>query len=394
MTSYQPTDKIATPLDKESSVRVFSCLLDAGMLGIRLYLFLRSRDKAGTGRLYLKVSDLCEALGVSRSTIYQWLKDKNCFYRPKYFKSGKNKGYVLVRYRALKDVCFRSGAYPTHWFELMPRELGNRMVAISTAVEAVVKTGQIQAEYALKHPPQPKDVKKRGFVNHQKYDVIPAERAVKALSKVEKGHRETARLDKSQVKGYGFTSRFRFFAISGRQRVAGVSQRWIAKKQKRSEPTACRRLSAKSRQKYGLAPLQRRRVAYEIGCDVFAARVQTYLEYELGCDYGAIEHEGRIKMVAMLDLGNGRKPYILLTNIYSTDIEVFPCKYLRFRINRFVKSGGARKSGNPLIDETSVNSVDSLGISNSPARGKENLPTGFNTDHLSDEIDLAMVSAI
>lgn len=394
MTSYQPTDKIATPLDKESPVRVFSCLLDAKLAGIRLYLFLRSRDKAGTGLVYVRVSDLCQALGVSKSTVHAWLNDTECFLERKYFRRGKNKGYVLVRYRALKDICFRNEIYPSHWFEMMPKDLGRRMVAISLGTEAVVKKGQIQAEYALKHPPQPKDAKKRGFVNRQKYDVIPAQRAVTALSKVEKGRREQTRLDQSQSKGYGFTSRFRYFAISGRQRVAGVSQRWVAKKQKRSEPTARRRLSAKSRQKYGLNPLQRRRVAYEIGCDVFAARVQTYLEYELGCDYGAIEHEGHIKIVALLDLGNGRLPYVLLTNVYGTDIEVFPCKYLRFRINRFVKAGGIRKSGKPRSDQNDVFGVISGNDQNKSEGEKENIPTGFNTDHLLDEPETPMISAI
>lgn len=362
MTFYPSTTPLATPLDKESPVRVFSCLLETALPGIRLYLFLRDRDRFGTGLMYVKIGEICEALGVSRSTVYKWLEDKECFHSRKYFTRGKNKGYARIRYRALKDICYRNGVYPDHWFELTPSQLGNRMVARLTGTEAAVAKGQIQSEFVLKHQPQPKDAQKRGSIGRQKFDVISAERAATALSKVEKKRSETTRLDKIQSKGYGFQPMFRFFAISGRQRVATVSQRWVAKKQRRSETTSQRRLSAKSRQKYGLAPLQRRRVAYQIGCEAFAARVQHYLDYEIGCDYGAIEHEGRTKIVAMLDLGHGRLPHILYPNVYKTEVKVYPCKCIRFRINQFRKAGGTKKAKTPKIDVFLVSTVDLVGL--------------------------------
>ncbi|MGL5065542.1 MAG: hypothetical protein ACRC62_36700 [Microcoleus sp.] len=308
-------------------------------MGNRLYSYVRHLDAEssfkGCGYVCLDRDTVCNKLGIARSTWYLWLSDRECFLKVEKVRRGPHKGKTLIRYRSLKQICYRNGLLPDHVTYMLPRELGSRMVALGLGAEAMVAKGQRQAEYCLKHSRQPEDSKQRGSAGRTKYDVITAQEAISSVSRAEKKVRVNPS-SKETDKGLGVKTGFRFFPISGHQRVAGVSQLWLSKKLDRSETTARRRLSNAKRREYGLDPLQRRRVVYEITDQNLAARVEFYLYAEVRSSFGVMLLDGRPTVVGMIDIGSGRKAYILYTNVYQTQIDVFACKGLRYRLNRLV----------------------------------------------------------
>jgi hypothetical protein len=137
----------------------------------------------------------------------------------------------------------------------------------------------------------------------------------------------------------GFKSRsFRYFRIAPDQLVPGITQKDMALRLNRSVRTIRRRLSNTTRIRYGIAPLNRRRVLQKLEPDT-EKHFAEYLD-SIHANYASVGYGDRIIQIGRIKIGEeAPQVYRLLTNIYNFDtpFELMSARCARSRFKRAIK---------------------------------------------------------
>lgn len=316
-------------------MRIYSALIDCGSAAVRTWFGLRALDTAGSGFVRISLEDFSKSIGLSIPTIYRHLRDQRFFPVVKRSQGG----FVTVSYRGIVKLCvllgIESGKAMGACTEFLFEWLGDRSLCAAYATEIEAQQGQTQAYYAA-----------QGADTEDKDKIINPDQAVVVLSKKERAVRKGMRKS-GLCRGFKPRRAFRFFRIRFDQSVPGITQVELGKRLGRTERTIRRRLSNKSRARWGIAPLNRRRVIQEFTPAV-EKRMGEYLQ-ALRTDFVSVAFGDRTIQVGKIKIGNeAARPYRLLTNIYEFGFELLSGRKHRAKLNRLagrIQSNTAPKTG-------------------------------------------------
>ena len=313
----------------EPTTRVYAGLIDCGHAAVRSWFHLRALDTVGQGWVDIDLKEFCKEQGSSSATVYRHLGNKTFFPQVIRAKGGKIRVYMRSLAKACLDVGIDSGERLGACAEFLMKWLGDRHLCAIYATELTLQNGQRQAYHAATRAKKETD----------KSQIIDPSIAVIQLSKAEERLRiqeqRAARAAGRSVNFTGFKSRrFRFYRISPDQIVPGVTQKQVAKHLGRDERTIRRRSSNRQRARYGIAPLNRRRVLKELPPDV-EKRFTEYLS-QTNVNFAAVAYGDSIIQIGRIKIGNEPfRTYRLLTNIYEFDFQLIRARRVRAKLNAF-----------------------------------------------------------
>jgi uncharacterized protein YnzC (UPF0291/DUF896 family) len=339
-TKTSPVNKSADLIPKIKSdkfpvaVQVFSGLLDCGHPAVRTWFALRAMDVIGQGWVDIRVIDFAGWLGVTRYTTYRHIANKVFF--PQVHRTAEGK--VRVYLAGIAPVAIALGFTTVKSLgactEFLPEWVGRGFVSRLQSTELEAQNAQRQAyRTAIKSA--------KGGLERSKI-IDPAKAAI-AHSKIEKrliGARDKRRKELGRsVVLRGFKSRsFRYFRIAPDQLVPGITQKDMALRLNRSVRTIRRRLSNTTRIRYGIAPLNRRRVLQKLEPDT-EKHFAEYLD-SIHANYASVGYGDRIIQIGRIKIGEeAPQVYRLLTNIYhfDTPFELMSARCARSRFKRAIK---------------------------------------------------------
>ena len=282
---------MTTPAATNTTIRVFTRLLDCGQKCARLWHFLRALDQKGSGQVLFSRLWIAQQMGVSVRTVQRWLRQglvRGWFRRVERLA----KGLVAVYLSGIKAVSVGLGVDSLGAIsDVSSEHLGrSEAKALCTALEAQHR--QRQAYWAAK----------RAAKGRRKQLVLNPEKMATS---------ETMPGEKSLIR------------ISAPFSVPGCSHAGLAKATNWSQSTIKRRLNNRWRCDLNLDIIEKRRVAAELD--------DPQLAFELA-------ESGQSFLVTKNALGHGRVIKVsadglsqLGTNIYHTDYELLSCVGVRRR---------------------------------------------------------------
>jgi hypothetical protein len=358
------------------AAKSFPNLMDQGSGGAaaRTWMVIRALDQQdgafGKGWIRVDKQVLRKALGVSPATLTRHLRDQ------KFFPCVKRsrKGIITISYTSLNKVTVALGVTELGpCCEMLIQDLGNRSRAMANGTETMVQFGQDQAVYRAERLRKTN----KGF----KGTVYEPDYVVSALSQKEEFLRANSGftsedrkpdlgLDFNSIQGNEFNidpeelfapsskASFRFFRIGPNDAAPGISQAKVAKLQGRSSKTISRRLQNVNRVRWGLEPLDRRRVIQR-----FPEDQEDLIRYrldDLKVKYAALEHEGKLIQVGLLKLRNDKaRPFLMLTNVYGCNNVLVAARSTRKRLKRFLNEAEAKVQAE-LILKNSIEAEPAL----------------------------------
>ena len=348
------------------AAKTFPNLIDQGSGGAaaRTWTVVRALDQQdgefGKGYVRVDKQELRKALGVSPATLTRHLRDKKFFPCVKRLRGG----IVTISYTSLLKVSVALGVTQLGpCCEMLIQDLGNRSRAMANGTETMVQFGQDQAVYRAERLRKTN----KGFTGN----LYEPDYVTTALSRKEKligvntefppeDRKPDLRLDFNSIQGNGFDidpeelfapepkPSFRFFMIGPNEAAPGISQARVAQQQGRSAKTISRRLQNVNRERWGLEPLDRRRVIQKFPKDQEA--LMGYRLETLKVRYAALQHEGELIQVGLIKLRNDKaRPYRMLTNVYACDDVLIGARPTRKRLKRFIKKAEAKAHAEVIL---------------------------------------------
>lgn len=316
------------------AVPVFTGLLDCGHVAARTWFYLRAVDAKGQGWVETKVIELAEWMGLTRQTIYTHISNKIFF--PQVHKTPT--GRIRIYLAGIANVAIAVGLSSVKELgacaEYDPTWLSNHMVAVTYGTELEVQNGQRQAYKSALN--SSKGVDKDKIIDPAFAAIAHSKKESKLRKAQDKRRSERGR----SVVLQGFKSRgFRMFRIGFDQLVPGITQEEIGKRLNRSTRTIKRRLANTTRIRYGIAPLNRRRVIQKLAPDV-EKRFGQYLDH-MNLDFASVSYGDRIIQIGRFKVGEeAPQVYRLLTNVYDVNESAFvllSARCARSRVKRIIK---------------------------------------------------------
>jgi hypothetical protein len=316
-----------------AAVVVFSGLLDCGHGAIRTWFALRAVDTKGQGWVDFKIADLANWMGCDRSTIYRHLSNKVFF--PQVMKyAGKVRVFLKSVAKVAADLGFDTVKSLGACAEFDPKWLGKHMLSVTYGTELEVQNGQRQAYRTAIY--SSKGAQREKIVDPNFAAIAHSKKEDKLRKARDKRRQELGR----SVVVQGFKPRsYRMFRIRFDQLVPGVTQEEIGKRLGRSTRTIKRRLNNTTRIRYGIAPLNRRRVIQELAPDV-EKRFADYLNH-MNLDFASVKYGNLVIQIGRFKVGEEKvRIYRLLTNAYDFNENAFTllsARCARARTKRLLK---------------------------------------------------------
>jgi hypothetical protein len=269
------------------TIRTYTALSDCGHECVRLWLWLRSQDVEGSGKVCITPREISRRMCVALSTVYRWLANSVWF-------RGRDRATQSIYYTSIAKVCVYLGISHLGTISRVSLLHLSRSANKLTATQLDAQQGQRRARYKIRNMKR----------MHRPRKLEP--------------------FGTSETSTGGTARTFRYFVVPQRYTVPVVSTETIANQSRYSTQTIRKRLRNSTRTGKGLPQLKRVRLLIPAPPEV------TFAMGQAGKSFASVGD--RVYKVMMSD----GKAYRLGCNHYEENFVLESCRFLRSRIKHAV----------------------------------------------------------